>query len=117
MQLVHNDLFSANVVFRPDRAILIDWATAAVGNAELDAAAAILSLRVDGGPTVHPPIENESGFAAMLAGHNAGEAASPLPAWAHPGSTMRSEQLGDLRHALAWASEQLGLPVPDGPIA
>ena len=62
-------------------------------------------------------IANESGFAAMLAGHNARDAASPLPARAHPGSTMRSEQLGDLRHAHAWASGQLGLPVPDGPIA
>jgi hypothetical protein len=109
-QLVHNDLCSANIVFSADRARLVDWATAAVGNAELDAAAAILSLRVDGGPAVHPPLQNESGFAAMLAGHNALEAPAPLPAWAHPDSTMRSEQLGDLRHALAWAAERLGLP-------
>ena len=116
-QLVHNDLFSANVVFSADRAILVDWGTAAVGNAELDAAAAILSLRVEGGPMIHPPLENESGFAAMLAGHNALEATAPLPAWAHPDSTMRSEQLGDLRHALAWAAERVGLPAPDGPIA
>jgi len=115
-QLVHNDVFSANVVFSGERAILVDWATAAVGNAELDAAAAILSLRVDGGPTAHPPLQNEPGLAAMLAGHNALEAPAPLPAWAHPASTMRTEQLGDLRHALAWAAEQLGLPVPRGPI-
>ncbi|MDQ1322968.1 MAG: hypothetical protein QG587_302 [Chloroflexota bacterium] len=115
-QLVHNDLFSANVVFSGDRALFVDWATAAVGNAELDAAAAILSLRVDGGPTDHPPLYNEPGFAAMLAGHNALEAPAPLPAWAKPDSTMRSEQLGDLRHALAWASEELGLPVPGRPI-
>jgi len=116
-QLVHNDVFSANVVFDGDRALLVDWATAAVGNAELDAAAAVLSLRVDGGPTVHPPLQNEPGFAALLAGHNALEAPAPLPTWAHPGSTLRSEQLGDLRHALAWAAECLGLPVPDGPNA
>lgn len=116
-QLVHNDLYSANVAFSGDRAILVDWATAAVGNAELDAASAVLSLRVDGGPTVHPPLGNEPGFAAMLAGHNALEAPAPLPDWARPGSTMRAEQLGDLRYALAWASEQLGLPAPDGPIA
>lgn len=116
-QLVHNDVFSANIAFSGDRAVLVDWATAAVGNALLDTAMAVLSLRVDGGPVARLDFPNEAGFAALLAGHNALEAPAPVPAWARPDSTMRAEQLGDLRHALAWAAELLDLPAPDGPAA
>ena len=116
-QLVHNDVFSGNMAFLGDRAILVDWATAAVGNAYLDTAMAVLSLRSDGGPLVRLGFPDEAGFAALLAGHDALEAPAPLPSWAHPDSTMRAEQLGDLRHALAWAAECLDLPAPDGPRA
>jgi len=116
-QLVHNDLFSANIAFHGDRAILVDWATAAQGNASLDSAMAVLSLRAEGSGSAHPTFADEAGFAALLAGHNALEAPAPLPSWARSDSTMRSEQLGDLRHALAWAAELLGLPRCDGPSA
>ena len=116
-QLVHNDVFSGNMTFMGDRAVLVDWATAAVGNALLDTAMAVLSLRSEGGPRVRLGFPDEAGFAAMLAGHNALEAPAPLPDWARPGSTLRLEQVGDLRHALAWAAECLGLPPPDGPQA
>lgn len=116
-QLVHNDVFSGNMTFLGDRAILVDWATAAVGNALLDTAMAVLSLRSEGGPRVRLGFPDEPGFAAMLAGHNALEAPAPLPDWARPDSTLRVEQLGDLRHALAWAAECLRLPPPDGPLA
>jgi hypothetical protein len=114
-QLVHNDVFSGNMTFVGGRAILIDWATAAVGNAWLDTAMAALSLRSEGGPPVRLGFPDECGFAALLAGHNALEAAAPLPDWARPDSTLRLEQLVDLRHALAWAAECLDLPGPDGP--
>lgn len=116
-QLVHNDLSSANIAFRGDRAVLVDWATAAVGNASLDAAMIVLSLRAEGSASDHPAFPDEAGFAALLAGHNALEVPAPLPSWARSDSTMRSEQLADLRHALAWVAELLGLPVPDGPSA
>ncbi len=116
-QLVHNDVFSGNVTFVSDRAVLVDWATAAVGNALLDTAMAVLSLRSEGGPRVRLGFPDEPGFAAMLAGHNALEAPAPLPDWARPDSTLRVEQLGDLRHAMAWAAECLDLPPPDGPQA
>jgi hypothetical protein len=116
-QLVHNDVFSGNMTFIGDRAVLVDWATAAVGNALLDTAMAVLSLRSEGGPLVRLGFPDEAGFAAMLAGHNALEAPAPLPEWARPDSTLRVEQLGDLRHALAWAAECLDLPPPDGPQA
>ncbi len=116
-QLVHNDVFSANVAFSADRAVLVDWATAAVGNASLDTAMTVLSMRAEGAASAHTAFPDEVGFAALLAGHNALEAPSPLPDWAHPDSTLRSEQLGDLRHALAWVAELLDLPAPDGPSA
>jgi hypothetical protein len=116
-QLVHNDVFSGNMTFTGERAVLVDWATAAVGNALLDTAMAVLSVRSEGGPRVRLGFRDEEGFAAMLAGHNALEAPAPLPDWARPDSTLRVEQLGDLRHALAWAAECLDLPPPDGPQA
>ncbi len=116
-QLVHNDVFSGNMTFMGDRAVLVDWATAAVGNALLDTAMAALSLRSEGGPRVRLGFPDEAGFAAMLAGHNALEASAPLPDWARPDSTLRIDQLGDLRHALAWAAVCLDLPPPDGPLA
>jgi hypothetical protein len=116
-QLVHNDVFSGNMTFMGDRAILVDWATAAAGNALLDTAMAVLSLRSEGGPVVRLRFPDEPGFASMLAGHNALEAPASLPDWARPDSTLRAEQLGDLRHALAWAAECLDLPPPDGPHA
>lgn len=117
-QLVHNDVFSGNIAFAGDRAVLVDWATAAVGNAHFDTAMAALSLRVEGRPGgAQHHVPDETAFAALLAGHDALEAAAPLPSWARADSTMRLDQLGDLRHALAWAADALGLPPPDGPEA
>ena len=47
--LVHNDVYSGNVCFVGSRAVLIDWATAARGNPDLDVAFAIVSVLVEGG--------------------------------------------------------------------
>lgn len=54
----------------------------------------------------------EGAFASALAGHLATEASAPLSAWADPGSTLRGDMAGDLRHALPWVAELLGLPSP-----
>jgi Phosphotransferase enzyme family len=111
--LVHNDVYSGNVCFVAERAVLIDWATAARGNPDLDVAFAIVSILSEGGRLpARQLLADEGAWAARLAGHNAVEASSPLPAWAEPDSTLRQDQLVDLRAALAWAARALELPPP-----
>ena len=108
--LVHNDIYSGNVCFRGGRAVLVDWGAAVRGSRWIDVAQAVLSVRAEGG--VVPPFDfpHEAGLAAARAGELAVEAPAPLPAWAEPGSTLREDMVGDLRHALGWAVEVLGLP-------
>jgi hypothetical protein len=111
--LVHNDVYSGNVCFVDGRAILTDWATAARGNPDLDVAFAIVSVLAEGGRLpARQLLADEGAWAARLAGHNAVEASSPLPAWAERDSTLRQDQLVDLRAALAWAARALELPPP-----
>lgn len=111
--LVHNDVYSGNVCFVGDRAVLTDWATAARGNPDLDVAFAIVSvLAEEGRLPARQLLADEGAWAARLAGHNAVEASSPLPDWAEPNSTLRQDQLGDLRVALAWTARALELPTP-----
>ena len=114
-RLVHNDVYSGNVCFNADRAVLVDWATAARGNPDLDVAFAIVSVLAEGGQLPERQLLNDEGaWAPGLAGHNAFEAGAPLPAWAEPGSTLRQDQLTDLRAALPWAARTLGLEPPMG---
>jgi hypothetical protein len=107
--LVHNDVYSGNVCFGARGALLIDWGAAVRGSRWIDVAFALLSIRAEGG--IQPEIEfpSEAPFAAALSGHFAVEAAAPLPEWAEPGSTLRDDMAGDLRHALRWAAEALEL--------
>lgn len=108
--LVHNDVYSGNVCFIGDRAILVDWATTVRGNPALDVAFAIVSVLAEGGRLPSRRLLLDEGpWAARLAGHNAVEASAPLPDWADPTSTLREDQLTDLRVALLWAVRLLGL--------
>ena len=108
--LVHNDVYSGNVCFRGDDAVLIDWGCAVRGSRWIDVAFALLSVRVEGG--VPPPLDfpDEPFFAAALSGHFAVEAPAAAPDWALPGSTLREDMKADLVHALRWAAEELELP-------
>ena len=111
-ELVHNDVYSANVAFTSRGAVLVDWGASVRGSRWIDVALALLSVRVEGGT---PPVLDfpaEAAFAAAFAGHFAVEAPAPLPDWAEPGSTLREDMTGDLVHALRWAAELLELPLP-----
>src|SRR6185369_3157038 len=48
--LIHLDVRSDNLCFRDDRALLIDWNHAGVGNAAIDVAFWLPSLQAEGGP-------------------------------------------------------------------
>ena len=108
--LVHNDIYSGNVGFTADGAVLIDWGAAVRGSRWIDSAFAVLSVRVEGGTPPRLEVPGEAALAAALAGHFAVEAPAPLPEWAEQGSTLREDMAGDLAHALRWTAELLELP-------
>jgi hypothetical protein len=108
--LVHYDVWAENMCFTDRGAVLIDWAEARIGNPRIDAAFALLSLRVEG--VTPPPVADQPALAAFVTGAIAAEVSSPSPAWASPGSTLREDQRRDLAVALPWVAEQLELPPP-----
>jgi hypothetical protein len=108
---VHYDIYSGNVCFVGPRVLLVDWATAGRGNRWIDVAFALLNLRVEGARLPDAGLPQEGDYAALLSGHFAVEAPAPLPVWAE-GSSLREDMIGDLRHALDWTVEALGLPRP-----
>lgn len=107
--LVHNDVYSANVAFARGGALLVDWGVARCGSPLVDAAQALLSIRVEGGKPPPSPAGVEP-FVAAFAGGLAVEAPAPLPDWAAPGATLREDMKGDLAVALNWLVELLDLP-------
>ncbi len=111
-ELVHNDVYSGNVCFRGEGAVLVDWGAAVRGSRWIDVAFALLSVRAERGVPPVLDFPGEPYFAAALSGHLAAEAPAPAPEWAVPGSTLREDMRADLAHALRWAVEQLELPPP-----
>jgi hypothetical protein len=110
--LVHNDVYSGNVCFLDGRALLVDWALAARGNRWFDVACAALSVRSEGARL--PPIDivDAGPMLTVLAGHHAVHATAPTPAWARGDTGLLEGHLQDLRAALPWVAELLGLPPP-----
>jgi hypothetical protein len=107
--LLHFDVRSDNIALQGDRAVLVDWNWACIGNPLLDRATWAPSLHVEGGP---PPElvapECPPGFPAMLAGFWALRVGLPPPEGAAPG--LRDLQLAQLGVVLPWAVRALDLP-------
>jgi hypothetical protein len=107
---LHLDVRSDNVCIRGGQALLVDWNWAALANPAVDAAFWAPSLFVEGGPT---PLELQpqagdltavvSGFFAPIAGRSPPDGAP----------TVRPLQLAQLKVALPWAVDVLGLPPLD----
>lgn len=113
-RLVHFDVWSGNVCFSGRGPILVDWAEARRGNADVDVAFAVLSVLAEGGRLPSAVgLTDEAAWATYLAGDLALRAPQPLPDWAEPGSTLQDDLRGDLVHALRWAAAALELPPPD----
>jgi hypothetical protein len=110
--LLHFDIRSDNLCIRGDRAVLVDWNLASIGNAAFDVAFWLPSLTLEDGPEpddlAHDrPDVNE--FAATVAGFFAARAGLPPP----PGApAVRAFQIAQLEVALPWASRVLELPTP-----
>ncbi|HEU4831468.1 MAG TPA: phosphotransferase [Actinomycetota bacterium] len=110
--LLHFDVRSDNVCFRPDdgRAVLIDWNLTSVGNPQIDVVFWLPSLEAEGGPapeTVLP--DADPGLVSTCAAFFCARAARP-PIPTAP--TVREAQLVQARTALPWAARALGLPPP-----
>lgn len=109
---LHDDVWAGNVCYTDRGALLIDWASASIGDRRIDLAYALLSIRSsDSKP---PPIDfpEEAAYAALLAGANAYHAAQPTDESIPHESLLRAGWLHDLEFALDWASELLQLAPP-----
>lgn len=107
--LLHLDVRSDNLCIADRGAVLVDWNHASVGNPELDVAAWLPSLRLEGGPTPDELLPGAGGFAALLAGFFGCRAGLPAPPTA---PHVRRFQLAQLRVALHWAARELDLEPP-----
>jgi thiamine kinase-like enzyme len=102
--LLHLDVRSDNLCFREDAAILVDWNWCSTGNADLDVAAWLPSLAVEGGPPPWEVLPGAGELAAFLAGVWAGVVGLPPPEHA---PTVRPLQRRQLEVALAWCEREL----------
>jgi phosphotransferase family enzyme len=107
--LLHFDVRSDNIALQGDRAVLVDWNWACIGNPLLDRVTWAPSLCVEGGPSPEELApECPPGFPALLAGFWAARIGLPPPEGAAPG--LRDLQLAQLRVVLPWAVRALDLP-------
>jgi Phosphotransferase enzyme family len=107
--LIHMDVRSDNLCLAPRGAVLVDWNHASRGSPDLDIAAWLPSLRVEGGPEPETILPGAGGFAALLAGYFGSRAGLPPPPTA---PYVRDVQLAQLRVSLPWAARELGLEPP-----
>jgi Phosphotransferase enzyme family len=109
---LHDDVWHGNVCYTDRGAVLIDWASASIGDRRLDLAYALLSIRACGATPPAVEFEDEAAYAALLAGSNAYNAAQPVDESIMRASVLREGWLHDLQYALAWVAGLLGLPRP-----
>jgi aminoglycoside phosphotransferase (APT) family kinase protein len=109
---LHDDVWAGNVCYTERGAVLIDWASATIGDRRIDLAYALLSIRSSGAKP--PPVDfpEEAAYAALLAGANAYQAAQPVDDSIKHARVLREGWLYDLAFALDWAVELLELEPP-----
>jgi hypothetical protein len=108
---VHLDTRSDNICIADGQAKLVDWNWASVGNPMIDLAFWLPSLYVEGGPSPAQILPDAGELTAVVSGFFAPLAGRPPPAGA---PTVRPLQLAQLKVALPWAVDVLGLPPLDG---
>jgi SAM-dependent methyltransferase len=107
---IHMDVRSDNICFVDDRVVFVDWNWAVRGPRDLDLAAWLPSLRLEGGPLPEEVAPGHGNHAAALSGFFASRAPEPAPPTA---PYVRRFQLRQLRISLPWACRELGLLQPD----
>jgi Phosphotransferase enzyme family len=107
---LHLDTRSDNICIRDGRALLVDWNWAQTGNPAVDVAFWLPSLFAEGGPPPAEVLPEAGDLTALVSGFFAPIAGLPPPAGA---PTVRPLQLAQLKVALPWAVDVLGLPPLD----
>ncbi len=107
--LVHRNPRACNLLVGSDRATLLDWRHAVVGNPQLDRAMLAGAIHADGGPLPEAIGGHEPALAAAMAGYFASEAGRP-----DGDPAVRAFQFDQLSVSLPWAARALGLPDPLG---
>jgi hypothetical protein len=107
---LHLDTRSDNICIRDGRALLVDWNWAHTGNPAVDVAFWLPSLFAEGGPSPAEVLPEAVDLTALVSGFFAPIAGLPPPAGA---PTVRPLQLAQLKVALPWAVDVLGLPPLD----
>jgi hypothetical protein len=103
-RLCHLDVRSDNMCFRHGTAVLVDWNWTSLANPDLDVAAWLPSLRVEGGPAPWEVLPGQPGLAAFVAGVWAAVVGLPPPETA---PTVRAMQRAQLAVALDWLDREL----------
>ena len=106
---LHDDVWAGNVCYTEGGAILIDWASASIGDHRVDLAYALLSIRSSGATPPRVEFPDEAAYAALLAGSCAFQAAQPVHGSIKHESVLRAGWLHDLEYALDWACDLLQL--------
>jgi hypothetical protein len=104
--LCHLDVRSDNICFRGGNAVLVDWNWTSLANPDLDLAAWLPSLRVEGGPPPWELLPDSGGLAAWIAGVWAAVVGLPPPETA---PNVRELQRVQLAVALEWLERELAL--------
>jgi hypothetical protein len=102
--LCHLDVRSDNLCFRDGRAVLVDWNWLSRANADLDVAAWLPSLAVEGGPLPWQVLPDAGALAGFIAGVWAAVVGLPPPETA---PTVRALQRAQLAVALDWIDRDL----------
>jgi hypothetical protein len=102
--LLHFDVRSDNLCFREGRALLVDWNWLTTGNPDLDLAAWLPSVTLEGGPDPWEVLPGAGGMAVCVAGVWAALVGLPPPETA---PTVREFQLRQLDVALTWCEREL----------
>jgi hypothetical protein len=110
--LIHLDVRSENLCFKNEKAILLDWSYAFVGNGKLTTAKWLPSLYADGGPPPCKILPNEPELASFVSGYWAYYAG--LFANAIGLEKLQQFQLMQLKSSLLWSVRELYLPHPEG---
>jgi aminoglycoside phosphotransferase (APT) family kinase protein len=111
-QLVHGDLWFANLCFAGRGPVIVDWGSAMRGNPVLDRATVAMDLVIGGRDPTVLGVADLSAWIAFLAGHLAREATRPLPAEVAAGSSLRADQAADARALLVALGALLDLAPP-----
>jgi thiamine kinase-like enzyme len=104
--LCHLDVRSDNLCFHGGRAVLVDWNWTSFANPDVDVAAWLPSVAVEGGPPPWQVLADAGELAAFVAGVWAAVAGLPPPETA---PAVRPVQRAQLAVALDWIDRELEL--------